>query len=277
MKPFPIAMNKDNLSEIFPRFFKKCVFRGIYLKFEAFHKNSKRTDVFHGFGDARKSFTTNGVQLRIRNREKRTAHWDFFYSSEIKDPRVIVICSQLFRCKLRNVSPYFFSNSFIIVLKISGMKVTRKNPAHIPPVTLFFIVVSIVSREFVAAPKPPRLLERIAWSRVQPWIHGNFVDEWNGNYFWKLWKSTKSRGKRSLIRRILVFWSRGNLASFSKDRPTQFYIADIVERSKCATLENQPHAFTDMYFLLLYFYFILLCFIFALFRFNRAIYFPLER
>lgn len=69
----------------------------------------------------------------------------------------------------------------------------------------------------------------------------------------------------------------GNLASFSKDRPTQFYIADIVERSKCATLENQPHAFTDMYFLLLYFYFILLCFIFALFRFNRAIYFPLER
>lgn len=48
------------------------------------------------------------------------------------------------------------------------MKVTRKNPAHIPPVTLSFIVVSIVSREFVAARKPPRLLERIAWSRVQP-------------------------------------------------------------------------------------------------------------
>lgn len=157
------------------------------------------------------------------------------------------------------------------------MKVTRKNPAHIPPVTLSFIVASIMSREFVTARKPPRLLERIAWSRVQPWIHGNFVDEWNGNYFWKSWKSTKGRGKRSLVRRILVFWSRGYLASFSKDRSTQFYIADTVERSRGWTLENQPHAFTDMYFLLLYLYFILLCFIFALFRFNRAIYFPLER
>ena len=80
-----------------------------------------------------------------------------------------------------------------------------------------------------------------------------------------------------LFRRILVFWSRGNQASFSKGRPTQFYIADIIERWKGGTLENQPHAFTDMYFLLLYFYFILLCFIFALFRFNHAIYFPLER
>lgn len=141
------------------------------------------------------------------------------------------------------------------------MKVTRKNPAQIPPVTLSFIFASIMSREFVAARKPPRLLERIAWSRVQPWIHGNFVDEWNGNYFWKSWKSTKSRGKRSCCFDVFWYFGRGEIKQVFQRADQRYFILPILSRGGKVGLWKISRTLlltcTFYYYISILFYFVL--------------------